>query len=510
MKRIFLVLLFSLLLLCGCAEASSDMEEDDFLIVGDLSTPEDPAIHTASAFTLPIYSGQTLDPVTCSEGTQRSVSALLYEGLFTLSPSFEVEYCLCDSYEYDPNTFVYNFHIREGVTFGDGSALTARDVMATLTRAQISERYGARFANVASMRAVGSDTVRIALLRPDTSFPALLDIPIVRSGTEKNLVPLGTGAYLYITEGTQDYLRANSTWWRGNIQPLVRIELSSVRDEDTAAYRFSSGEVQLLRSNLLGGSGVSSTAGISVTTADTTELLYLGFNNASVSDASLRRALSLGVDRRSLVSGYLSGYGKAAWAPISPASPLYPKELEQGYQRKDFESAMNALGYGAEGEATSRTLTLLVNEESSEKVAIASSIAAGLSHGKLQVNVKTLPWDRYTAALQAGNFDLYLGEVRLTSNWDISPLVGSNGSMNFGYYTDPTMDELLSAFHTAGTDRTAQAKKLCAHLAQQCPIISLCFRTDTVLTHTAVLRELTPTIANPFYGLEHWEVVLTK
>lgn len=509
MKRFLLVLsLTLLLLLCGCAEESADLEEDDFLLVGDLSTPDEPLIHTASSFTLPIYSGQSLDPTTCSEGIQRSVSALLYEGLFTLSPSFEVEYSLCDSYEYDPATFVYNFHLRADVTFGDGSALTARDVLATLTRAQTSERYGARFANVASMRAVGTDTIRIALTRSDTTFPALLDIPIVRSGTEKNLVPLGTGPYLYITEGSRDYLRANSSWWRGNIQPLVRIELSSVRDEDTAAYRFSSGEVQLLRSQLLGVSGVSSTTGICVSSVDTTELLYLGFNSMSLSDAALRHALSLGVDRESLVSGYLSGYAKAVWAPISPASPLYPKDLERSFQRKDFQSAMDGLGYGEEGEAAARKLTLLVNEESSEKLAIANAIAASISYGKLEVSVKVLPWDSYTAALQAGSFDLYLGELRLTPNWDLSSLVGTLGTMNYGYYSDLVLDELMQSFRNTGTDNTAH--QLCSYLAQYCPLIPLCFRTDTVLTHTAVLSELTPTAASPFYGLENWDVTLVN
>ena len=507
MKRLLFVLTLCLALLCGCAEESADLEED-YLLVGDLSTPDEPLIHTASSFTLPIYSGQTLDPITCSEGVQRSVSALLYEGLFTLSPGFEAEYCLCDSYEYDPATFVYTFHLRADVTFGDGSALTARDVLATLHRAQLSERYAARFANVASMRAIGTDSIRIALTCADATFPALLDIPIVRSGTENDLVPLGTGPYLYITEGAQDYLRANSAWWRGSIQPLVRIELSSVRDEDTAAYRFSSGEVQLLRSRLLGINGVSSTTGISVASADTTELLYLGFNNAAVPDAGLRHALSLGVDRESFVSGYLSGYAKSAWAPISPASALYPKDLERSYQRKDFEAAMDALGYGAEGEAAPRKLTLLVNEESSEKVAIAASIAAGLSYGNLQVDVKSLPWDGYITALQAGSFDLYLGEVRLTPNWDLSALVGSLGSMNYGSVIDPVLDDLLQSFRSTGTE--GAARQLCAYLAQQCPIIPLCFQMDTILTHTAVLSELTPTAASPFYGLEHWDVTLVN
>lgn len=41
------------------------------------------------------------------------------------------------------------------------------------------------------------------------------------------------------------------------------------------------------------------------------------------------------------------------------------------------------------------------------------------------VEVNALPWEEYNAALAAGNFDLYYGEVRLTADWNLTSLLGS-------------------------------------------------------------------------------------
>ncbi len=509
MKRVLPLLMLLSLLLSGCAEAPAE-PDDGFLMAGVDPAQQEAPLRIAS-FTLPIHRGQTLDPITCSDGLQQNVAALLYEGLFTLNPNFEAEYCLCDSYEYDASRFVYTFHIREGVTFSDGTALTARDVVATYTRAMESVRYASRFANVSSVRYQGTDTVRIALTKGDANFPALLDIPIVRRGTESKLIPDGTGPYLYITEGTQDYLKANTAWWRGNIQPLIRMELSHVKDEDTAAYRFSSAEVQLLSTDLLSGGALNATTSVTVTPTDTSEMLYLGFRIAGVfEDAALRSAVSLGIDRAGLVSGYLSGYARSSCFPVSPVSPLYPAELETEYRLSDYTDALTALGYGAEGTQKERTLTLLVSSETPEKQAIAEAIAANLSQHRITVTVKALPWEQYLAALQNGKFDLYLGEVRLGANWDLSALVGTGGALNYGGYANAQTDELIDRFRAADPADPSAATQLYSHLMRQAPIVPICFGVDSVLTQTPVLDELTPTAANPFYGLENWDVTLSN
>lgn len=105
---------------------------------------------------------------------------------------------LCEHSSCDAQALTWTFALRSAV-FSDGTALTANDLLATYRRAAESARYGARFANVASMKAQDAHTLIVTLTRSSGSFPALLDIPIVKAGTENDLVPLGTGPYVYTT-----------------------------------------------------------------------------------------------------------------------------------------------------------------------------------------------------------------------------------------------------------------------------------------------------------------------
>ena len=67
---------------------------------------------------------------------------------------------LAQSCTYDAAERTYTLTLRSGVTFSDGSPLTARDVSVSLERARQSQRYAARLAEVSSVRAQG-DTVVI-------------------------------------------------------------------------------------------------------------------------------------------------------------------------------------------------------------------------------------------------------------------------------------------------------------------------------------------------------------
>ena len=206
--------------------------------------------------------------------------------------------------------------------------LTAADAAATLRRAKSSQRYSARLAHVAAVSA-GDGVVIVTLSRPDSSLPALLDIPIVKSGTEESLTPVGTGPYYFTTDEAGACLASHSGWWRGESRPAERIALSAARDREAILYQFSSHEVQLITADLIGTEPITATGNISYEDADTTVLQFLGFNTARApfQDSAARRALGLGINRETLVSAVLSGHARAAQFPVSPVSPLYPAEL---------------------------------------------------------------------------------------------------------------------------------------------------------------------------------------
>ena len=488
----------------GCWQAEP-LEEESPELLQPSEVQEDDDKHSLlpEQLSLPYAPDQSLDPVTCPDGMQQVVSSLLCEGLFRLGPDLEPQLWLCADYTANEDFTSYVFTLRSGVTFSDGSPLTAADIRAVLNRARTSERYGARLTGITAVTA-GDGTVTVTLSAPNSGLPALLDIPIIKSGSETS--PIGTGPYLLSQTESGACLVSNQTWWQGDKQPTDRIFLVEAADQETMLYRFTSRDVQLITADLPGVAPISVTGDISYQDTDTTVFQYIGCNvsRSPLDDPAFRRALWAGINRDRIVSAFLSGHGDAAQFPLSPASPLYPTELERSYSRDDLTAALGQSSYSG-----GRTLTLLVNSENSFKTSVTNYLAESFTSAGIAVSVKVLPWEEYTAALEAGNFDLYYGEVRLSADWDLSAMLSTGGTLNYGGWSNETTDRLLTAFARAG-DRTAAMSALCRHLQEQAPIIPICFKSTSVLTQTGVLENLVSTAAEPFYGLEDCTVYMQK
>lgn len=509
MTRRFTALLcaLALMLSLSACQMESMEDEEDFWEMDSTQTvqPEEPSATPITALTLPCLQGAGLDPITCPDGMQQVLVSLLYEGLFVLDDSFTPHEVLCSAYEANEDYTRYTFSLRGGVTFSDGSSLSASDVLATLRRAAQSERYGARFANVSSMRVSGGALV-ITLTRADSAFPALLDIPIIKSGSEKSAVPVGTGPYLYLTDGNGAFLQRSDEWWRTSSRFPERIELREVKDADTASYLFSSREVHLLSADLTGGAALPG-AEIDITDYPTANMLYLSFNTgkALLSGSELRAAISGAIDRETIADGYLAGHAEPARFPISPHDALYPAETEAALAPIELISAIENAGITEE---RPRTLTLLVNESDSFKRSIADYLARTLSVGALTVTVKALPWSDYLDALARGTWDLCLSETRLTANWDISSLVRADGTLNYGGYIDEQCEALLDAFLADETAETADA--LCRYLAESAPFTPIVFKCSSLLTPAGLCDGMMPTASSVFYRFDTWHFHFAK
>lgn len=490
--------------LTGCWEA--EPEPDDFWN-DDLSSPseEKPQREPAqiSDFTLPYLSGQTFDPVTCIDGVQQTVGALLYEPLFTLDASFTPQPVLCERSSCDAQALTWTFALRSAV-FSDGTALTANDVLAAYRRAAESARYGARFANVASMKAQDAHTLIVTLTQANGSFPALLDIPIVKAGTENDLVPLGTGPYVYTTAADGAALTANPHW-QGSSLPLERIALAAVKDNDTALSRFASRSVHFLCLDPTGTGARTVGGAVESTDVPTAAMQYLGFNlsRTPLNDAAVRRAMSGVIDRGTLVSSLLSGHGTAAQLPIAPQDADYPKTYEYRTTAEEYAAALETAGVTA---ARPRSLTLLVNKENAFRCAVAESLCAQLTTAALTVTVRELPWGEYAAALEAGSFDLYLGEVRLTADWDASALLDTGGALNYGGFASEQLSARNDALLLGGN---ASAARYAEGFVEETPFAPLLFKSKTVLTPSGLVDGMTPTASDPFYGFADWRFHLS-
>ena len=102
--------------------------------------PEVPPTPTPSAtpapepaeFALACYPSAGFHPITGTNRTNLNLAGLVYEGLFELDQEFQVHNVLCASYTVSEDGLIWSFRLRPGVTFSDGSALTAADVVSSL------------------------------------------------------------------------------------------------------------------------------------------------------------------------------------------------------------------------------------------------------------------------------------------------------------------------------------------------------------------------------------------
>lgn len=489
-----------------CAGCGEEVEETT-------PTPQPTPELLEEEFALP-RTQSSLHPILGSDQTNLTLAPLIWEGLFALDQSFTPQPLLCQSYGVSEDGLTWTFTLRSGVTFSDGTPLTAEDVSKSLLLAQgANSRFAGRLSQVQSINAQDESTLVITLTSPNGGLPALLDIPIVRGEGD---VPLGTGPYRLEGQGEEAGLVARDDWWRQLPLPLERIPLRTVGGADELIHAFDTKEVGLVTTDLTGTNSLGYSSGYEVWDFPSTTMLYVGFQTRSgpCQEAAVRRALLRGLDRATVANTLYARHAQAAALPISPSSPLYDQDLAQqlDYSPQAMEELLLQAGYTKEEGVFVKggsplSLTLLVNVDSAFKSNTARYLAETLTQLGVTVEVQALPWADYLSALEEGAFDLYLGETQLMADFDLNFLVGQGGSMNYGGYVDGSIQGLLSAFRGAQEGARPQAAlNLCQALCQSAPIAPLCFKMGTVLTQWGQVTGLTPTRQDAFYGF-NWSLV---
>lgn len=483
------------ILALGLALSLSSCCELPELPVQSVSTPE-PDTSQSEPQALPPVSlaldtTQSFHPILTRSRVNQTLTPLVYQGLFQLDPAFTPQKVLCDSYSVSEDGLVWTFVLRRGVTFSDGTPLTCAPVLRSLDLARTdASPYSGRFSSIASVSADGEHALVITLSRPNTGLPALLDIPIVLGDGER---PLGTGPYV-LTEHAD-----GSASLAPRADGLQTIPLVSVTQTRQLTSALEQDKLSVVVTDPSGTDSPGFSGTYSTVDYDTTALIYLGFNTARspFHSAANRAAAAAAVDRGTLVSTAWSGHARATALPFHPASPLYDETLSRQLPSPDAAREL-----AEQTNLTGRKFTLLVNSENSYKVTAAQLLSRQLENAGLSVTVSALPWAEYLSALTNGQFDLYLGEVTLTADFDLTALLSSGGVLNYSRWRSGECDSLLAQFLSAPeSDRSQAAGKLSAHLTRQLPIAPLCFKRGSVLTRWESNCQLTPTRANVFFGL---------
>lgn len=454
-------------------------------------------------FTLPLDPQGAWNPYLGSRSTNMTLAPLIYDSLYELDNTFAPQPALAQTAAVSEDGLTWRITLKSGVTFSNGEALTAARVRDALNAARDEKSlYHARFGGVGQITCEDDDTVVVQLSAPNHSFLALLDVPIALVNGED---VYGTGRYT--VEG--EWLLARENGWRETVDIPEKIQLMTISAADEMIAAFDGGTLGLVASDPTGADALGFSGSYQTWEYPTTTMLYLGFHRSSgvCQNPEIRAALSRAVDRGGLVNDVLGGHAAVACLPAPPSSNRYHATIARqlGYDPLAAAEDLDTMGYTL-GEDGIRyigkrplALKLLVNSDNAFKERLGAAIAADLRAVGVEVTVTALPWEEYKKALEQGNFDLYLGETRLTGDLDLTPFFTAGSGLCYGGAPDKTLAAAL-----ASAKATGDWAEFYQGFADNAPFAPLCFKTGAVLTQWGRVSGLSPTQGNLFYGLENW------
>ncbi len=454
----------------------------------------------------------SLHPITGDSQVNQELTGLVYQCLYHLDNSFAPRPGLAASGVPSEDGFVWTFTIAPGAQFSDGTPVTALHAAASLNAARTAPLYAGRLSGLTSASAVDEQTLVVGLSAPNGNLPALLDIPVVLEQEEGP--PLGSGYYRYESSNGRWYLQANPFHPAAAALPYTAIPLTEVSAAAERIAAFDSGDITAVTTDFSSPYALGYSGSYEAWDYPTTSLLYVGFRSAGGPCRSplVRRAFARAFDREGLAAVQLSGHGDPTELPISPLCGDWDGDAAAllGFDLEQAAALLDEAGYPVSEEDGLRyhrrealAVTLLVNSDNDARQAVAGQLAEALAGLGVTVTVQRLPWENYTAALSAGQFDLYIGETRLTGDFDPSTLLA--GALNYGGYENWELTQALAAWKAAHGEARAQAgEALWALFAQDAPIAPLCFKRGSLLVRWGLASNLTPTRANPYYRMEEW------
>ncbi len=485
-----LTLSLILALLSGCASYSGAyVPTGGGLIYGtDPVTPTAP-MQEKQDIALVYYPSKSLNPYTATDHTNRVLLPLIYQGLFTVDRNYQARPILCQSYNITADMKTYTFYLAEAM-FSDGTAVTAADVIASLNGAKNSLWYGGRLQHVTKISAYGN-AVLVELDTPMENLPILLDIPVVKASQVNEPRPIGSGPYRLDGET----LRRQAAWWCNANLPVNADEIRLIPAGSAAQVRdaFEFSGVSLVCTDPAANDYVDFRSDYELFASENGQFLFLVSNAKSkvFSVPEIRAALTYAINRSRISEEFYHGFGLPASLPASPDSPWYDHTLaeEFDYEPERFSAAVAA------ATLETREVTLLVNTSDVIRSRVGNAIADMLRAGGLQVTVTGMTSANFAEALKQGEYDLYLGQTRLSQNMDLTAFFSMNGAMSYGGLTDPSLYALsLEALANAGNYYNLHRRAM--EDGQLCPIL---FQSYGLYTQRGVLPTLQPARDNLFY-----------
>ena len=331
------------------------------------------------------------------------VYANIFEGLTRFRADGSIRPALAESWDISDDGTVYTFHLREGVSFHDGSGFDADDVKFSLDRARAEDSTNAQkalFAGIADVAVVDPATVQVTLSNPDGGFTTKMawgDAVIVAPETIDQAAtnPVGTGPFVFDEwiQGDQVRIVRNAEYW-GEPVALESAVFKFISDPVAAFSAMMAGDIDAFP-----GFPAQETLAqfeadprFKVIIGSTEGETILSTNNKAefLSDVRVRKAIAHAINRAELIDGAMFGYGTPIGTHFAPHNPDY-LDLT-GNSAHDPDMARSLLAEAGHGDGL--TLRLMLPPPAYARRG-GEIIAAQLREVGIETEISNLEWAQW-------------------------------------------------------------------------------------------------------------------
>jgi peptide/nickel transport system substrate-binding protein len=409
----------------------------------------------------------TMDPADHYAISSTSVLRHIFDTLVDVTSESEFVAGLAESWEVIDDT-TWQFDLRQGVEFHDGTPLDAEAVVATLERVRDNEELIKAFVfqNIETVEAESEYEVIVTTTTPFAALPGHLSMlgvmPAYAADDETAFFdePVGTGPFRFVSwvRGEEIELEANDNYWQEDIPHVQHLTVRFIPELSTRVSGLRSGEIHIIdRVTPDMVETIEETDGVHVLEVPAVETSQWVFQmqREPVSDIRLRQAISLGIDREAIINEFMLGYAVPAVCPVPP--PLIG-HVDLGIKPYDPEAAREIIqDAGYEGVTLDFVLMRGVYPMQLE---IVQAVQAMLGEVGIDINIRDMEIAAARDARSAGDFDLfYSGWAHMPHDpdWYFGQWFTVDGSAGLNRYDNPEVEQLIMDARVPDPEQRQQA-----------------------------------------------------
>lgn len=430
-----------------------------------------------------------MDPHQCYSVPTQEILVPVYETLLRYDkddPEGLIP-CLAESYEISENGYIYIFHLRDDVTFHDGTPFTAEDVLYSYERL-LTLYFGPGWLlepiNIEASSAIDPYTLNITLHHPYAPFiytvasqwgalivnselvksHATAEDPWAHEWLKENMDGTGSGPYMLEEWVPEDHvtLVKNPDYWGGWDKPHVdKIYMPLIDESATRRLRLEEGTLDIGLLTLEDALAVEDKEGINVEIVPglTNYFIYMNTQKPPLNNKLIRHALSYMYDYEGMIEAVRHGLGTQALGPIPRSLWGWNPDAKQfTYNLTKAEELIREAGYEPEDIKLDYWYM-----EAPEPRRIAEILQAGAAEIGVEITLHGTTWAILSETAHPGSHDVNDGPDLSALYWwpdyadpqaFVEPLLVSYvdepttntsdyGYYNWAYYCNAEVNRLL-------------------------------------------------------------------